>query len=108
MVSENLDLVRSIFAAWERGDFRAVDWAHPEIEFVTPDGPTHSTWRGRAAMAEGFRNFVAAWQGFTVEVEKYRELDDGRILVLVRHRGRGKTSGVELAEVVGGGRTFFK
>jgi ketosteroid isomerase-like protein len=40
--SANVEVVRSIYADWERGDYGSVEWAHPEIEYVIADGPAPS------------------------------------------------------------------
>jgi ketosteroid isomerase-like protein len=98
MSQENVRLVRSVFAAWQRGDYNSTEWAHPEIEFVIIEGPTPGTWTGVAGMAEGWRDVLSAWDGARSEVDEYRELDDERVLVLFRYMGRGKTSGLELGE----------
>ena len=108
MASANVDLVRSIFAAWERGDFSSADWAHPEIEYVIADfGPASGSWSGVAGMAEGFRSILGAWEGYRTEVDEYRELDGERVLVLVHLSGRGKTSGLETGQLRAKGATLF-
>jgi ketosteroid isomerase-like protein len=99
MSRENVELVRSIFSAWERGDFSSVEWAHPEIEWVIPDGLSPARWSGLAGLVEGERDFLRGWQNYHLEVDEYRELDDDRVLVLVHSSGRGRASGLELAEI---------
>jgi ketosteroid isomerase-like protein len=106
-MSENLDLVRSIYAAWERGDFSSTDWADPEIEYASPDAITPGTTTGVAGMAKGFGGFLSAWDGYRVEADEYRELDEDRIFVPMRFVGRGKTSGLELAQMQVKGAHLF-
>ena len=107
MTSPNLDLVRSIYAAHERGDYSSVEWAHSDIEYVVADGPSPGTWRGLAAVAEHFRDWLNAWEDLRSEAEEYRELDDERVLVLTRFSGRGKTSGLEVARLGAAGARVF-
>jgi ketosteroid isomerase-like protein len=97
--SANVDLVRSIYVAWERGDFSAIDWAHPEIEYVIADGPSPGRWTGLPGLAAGARSWLGAWEDFRLEADEFRELDDDRVLVLTRGRGRGRMSGLEVGQL---------
>jgi ketosteroid isomerase-like protein len=106
-MSENLDLVRSIHAAWERGDFSSAEWAHPEIEFVQPDGPDPGCSSGLIEMTAGWRSRASPFEQLRIAADEYRELDGERILVLTRRSGRGKTSGLDLAQMQTKGATLF-
>jgi hypothetical protein len=86
--------MRSLYAAWERGDFSSVEWAHPKIEYVIADGPSPSTSVGLPSLGEAWRGVLDTWEDFRFEAEEYRELDDERVLVLLQFSGRAKMSGL--------------
>jgi ketosteroid isomerase-like protein len=107
-VSSNVDLVRSLYADWERGDYSSSEWAHPDIEWAIADGPDPGTWRGVEGMAHGFRSSMGIWKDVHAEVEEYRELDRERVLVFEWRRARGKASGLELRELRSEGAVLFQ
>jgi ketosteroid isomerase-like protein len=107
MSQENVEVVRSIFAAWERGDYSSAAWAHPDIAFVVVDGPAPGSWTGVAAMAEVWRGALSAFEALRAEADEYRALDDERVLVLMHFTGRGKTSGLDVGEIAMKGLNLF-
>jgi ketosteroid isomerase-like protein len=107
VASANVDLVLSIYAAWERGDYDWADWAHPDIEWVRADGPDPGSWTGVEGLATAWRDFLSAWEGYRIQVESCRALDDERVLVLTKRSGRGKTSGLEVGHEAGRGATVW-
>jgi ketosteroid isomerase-like protein len=107
-VSENLDLVRSIYSAQERGDWIwSAEWADPAIEWVRVDGPEVGTWTGREQVVEALRSFESAWADYRRQVEEYRELDDERVLVVHQRSGRFTASGIEVTEFAGRGAAVW-
>jgi ketosteroid isomerase-like protein len=107
-VSQDLDLVRSIFAAWERGDYSSADWADPEIAFVIADGPSPSSQRGVGEMAAAWADVLRAWRDYRVDGEDYRELPDGRILTLTAFTAQGRTSNIEVRQVLARGASVMR
>ena len=106
-MSESLDLVRSIYANWERGDFSSIEWTDPEFEIVAADG-AETGRAGLVGTVAGIREFLSAWEDFRITAEEYKELDDGRILVLDRRSGRSKTTGLDLATMRTHGARVFQ
>jgi ketosteroid isomerase-like protein len=93
--SPNLDLVRSIYAQWARGDW-SYAWADPQIEYLGGDSLEPESTIGIAAMDASWRSFRESWGEFRPEPQEFRELDDRRVLVLIQRSGRGIASGLEL------------
>jgi ketosteroid isomerase-like protein len=106
-MSANLNLVRSIFADWERGDYTKADWAHPEIEFVLADGPDPGRWIGRVGMWEGWHSRLGAFEDHRMQVDEFRKVGDDRVLVLAHSVARGKASGMDVRSTPGLGASVF-
>src|SRR5919108_6264731 len=98
MASANLELIRSLYEAWARGESRSIgtEWADPEIEFVIADGPTPGTWKGLAGMAEGWKGFLSAWEEFRPEVDEYPSSTRSVCSCCLVTKGAGKQAGSSL------------
>jgi ketosteroid isomerase-like protein len=107
-MSANLDLVRSLYAGFERGDwFSLAHLVHPDVELVIADGPSPGRWKGVVSAGEVWQDFLSTWEDPRAVAEGYRELDDERVLVLEHYSGRGMTSGVEIGQTRTQGATLW-
>jgi len=108
MSQENVEIVRSIIAAHERGDYASADWADPEIEYVIADGPDARVFKGQAAMANAWRAVLSAYRDYSSVIEEIREIDDESVLVLGSFKGGGKASGIGAPEGVRTGAGLYQ
>ena len=101
--SENAELIRRGYEAWNRGDVEGVlEFLHPEIEWR---GYTHipesGTLAGRDQVRAWLERFLEAWEELDIELTDLIEGGD-RIVALVRFRALGKGSGVRVEGGVDG------
>jgi ketosteroid isomerase-like protein len=105
---QDVELVRSIFAEWERGGFfRSAEWADPGMTFAIADGPTAGEWTGLRAIVQSWQQWLQAWSNFRIESAECHAVNDERVLALIRVSGAGRASGLELATMDGKGAALF-
>ena len=92
--SPNVDLVRSIYAGWERGDWSSAAWADEQVEFVAAEGPWAGSVAGKPAMAHTWREWLEAWEDARATPDAFHDLGDGKVLALHTWNARGKASGL--------------
>ena len=102
--TSNLDLVKSAFDAWNRGDIEAfADHTAEDVAWLEvsgrPEGGT-SERLGRDRMRKSLESLFEAWESYRLEPEQIHDLGD-RVLAVVRERARGRTSGVEVDSLWG-------
>jgi ketosteroid isomerase-like protein len=100
MSSENVEIVRRAFEAWNAGEPEAaVELLDPDIAWhLPPNFPDAEGWRGRAAVVEGLASVTGSWDEFRVEVQELIEAGD-RVVALVRFHGRAAITGLDLGGV---------
>ncbi len=98
MSKENVEALKSVYERWRAGDFSTPDIFDSNVEAVwaeqIPDLPGGG--RGLSAVGAGMRTFLAAWDEYRWEAERFIPLRGDRVLVLFTAWGRGKGSSVEV------------
>jgi ketosteroid isomerase-like protein len=93
MSRENLELVRNVFAEFERGNFWVGDIFDPNVRIVWLDalagGEKESV--GLESLAATVREWLRTWDRMTMTAERITDVGD-QVLVIATWRGRGITS----------------
>jgi ketosteroid isomerase-like protein len=99
MSQENIEIVRTIIASINRRDLdQALVAAHEDFEadWSNSIAPHGGVYRGRERARALFEAFLEAWEEFRWDVQEIVEVDEARVVVVNRVRGRGRGSGVEV------------
>lgn len=99
MSQDNVELVKSAFDAWNRGDIEAfAGHASEDVAWLEVSGRPEgapSARLGRDRMRRSLEALFDAWESYHIEVERLEDVGD-RVLAVVREVARGRASGVEI------------
>ena len=93
MSQQNVDATRTSIEAYRRGDYaRASAHLAPDVVWtVGQERPAH----GPAAVRAMWERWDGEWDELETAIEEVIDAGD-KVLMAVRYRGRGRTSGVEV------------
>jgi ketosteroid isomerase-like protein len=99
MSEENVEVVRGMNGAFNRGDYAAALSAlADDVEWHAPSGVSigEEVYRGRDAVQRGFALWLGAWETYGFETTEILDHGD-HVLVIGTQMGRGRGSGVEVS-----------
>src|SRR6476620_11544534 len=98
MSQENVEIVRSIYEAFNRRDWDAAfRHFHPDAEVTNPPraGPVAGTYRGRDQIQGFWEDILTPFEAASAELEELFESGD-QVAVAVKLRARPKGSSAEI------------
>ena len=100
MSQENVEIVRGVYDALARGDFRStLDVYDPHVVFLQRDDSNvfgtdvEGVYWGRAGLKDYMRKFLDTWSSATIEASEIMEAGDS-IVAAIAMRMVGRGSGV--------------
>jgi ketosteroid isomerase-like protein len=94
MSQENVEIVRSAHAEFERGNFWVPDIFDPSVRVVWLPGPgVEEETVGLGDLARVIKDWMQSWEQVTTVAEQVVDAGD-QVVVIAEWRGRGKASGV--------------
>jgi len=97
MSQENVEIVRRLLDAWNRGERDESAWFRPNAELGGPDVP--GVYYGYDGLRRFREDLLSVWDYFHTSVDELIDRGDD-VLALTRGRGRGRGSGLEIEQSV--------
>jgi ketosteroid isomerase-like protein len=95
MSQENVEVARAIVAAVQRGDWQAaIEHYDPDVELDMIGMPESGRYSGRGALWAFYRQWFGAWDRLTISPQRFIDVDDRVVVIVVQISGVGRGSGV--------------
>jgi ketosteroid isomerase-like protein len=97
MSAENIEIVRSIYRAWEEGSPLDSGLIAEDIEWVNAkEAIEPGTRKGAEAFEDAAGKVTSTFEGARIEFEQFIEAGEEEVLVIGMLRGVGQSSGIDL------------